>query len=168
MAIRQEKQLGMSLVGLLIAMAIITTSLIYLLGVVNFSFLVVAEKEDFYRAGFLAQEAMEASRSFRDATDWSVDGLGAINLSSPGLFFPYHFVQQGPPLQWIIIPGEETIDGFTRRAYFYEVRRDAAGSIMESGGGVDINTKRIEVVVSWQGRAGEEVVSLQSYFTNWQ
>ena len=163
MAIKSKQQSGMSLSGLLIAMAIITTALIYLLGIINFSFKAFVEKEHFYQAGFMAQEAMEATRSFRDSTNWSSDGLGTVNLLTS-----YHFEQSGSPSAWVLVSGEEVLDRFTRKVIFYEVRRDPDGNIILSGGGVDINSKRAKVIVSWQESGVLESVEFESYFTNWQ
>ena len=79
MAVKRNNQpRGIALVELLIVMAIITTALAYLFGVMNFSLKKSYEQESFAQALWLGQETMEQLRIFRDSTTWQADGLGAV------------------------------------------------------------------------------------------
>lgn len=115
-------------------------------------------------ANFLAQEALEAARNFRDGTNWGTNGLATLTLSSD-----YHPTQTGAPAQWTLAAGAETISGvFTRKIVFREVQRDAADNIVTTGGTVDPDTRKATATVSWTERGRTHQVELQTYFTNWQ
>lgn len=151
------------LAELLVVIAIIVTSLVYLLGIINFSLRVAGEKKRIYRANFIAQAAMEGVRNFRDGTDWDVDGLSILTVSAP-----YHLEATSSPQKWTLSPGESTQAGFTQKIVFYDVQRDGNDNIVESGGTVDPDTKKVVVTVSWIERSKPEQIELTNFLTNWQ
>lgn len=153
----------MMLVELLIVIAIITTSLVYLLGLINFSLRIAGEKKRLYQANFIAQEAMEGVRNFRDGTSWDVDGLGTLAVSTP-----YHVEKTGSPPRWTLSAGEQTTDGFTQRVIFDEVQRDGNDNIVESGGVVDASTTEVTMTISWLERGESRQIELVNFFTNWR
>ncbi len=158
-----KTQKGIALIELLIVMAIITTGLVYLLGIFSFSLRISIEKEKISQANFMAQEIMEGVRNFRDSTDWQTDGLGTLTTLTP-----YHLEKTGPPAGWTLVLEEETTNGFTQSVIFHEVRRDDNKDIVENGGDLDIETKKIIVSVSWTERGKSQQISLTTFLTNWK
>jgi len=154
---------GIILIEVLVAISVITIGLVYLLGTYSFSLKISGSKKEFYRANLIAQECLEGVRNFRDNTNWSEDGLGTFTTSTP-----YHLEKTGPPLEWTLVSGEETIDGFTRRIVFDDVGRDSDGNIMEDGGIFDPDTKKIIANVSWQYKGKPYQIELGNFFTNWK
>ncbi len=148
---------------LLIVIAIIVTSLVYLLGIINFSLRIIGEKKRVYQANFLAKEAMEGVRNFRDGTSWDVDGLGVLTVG-----VSYHIESTSTPEEWDLVLGEAAKDGFTEKIVFYEVQRDGNDDIVESGGAVDSDTKKVIVTISWTQRNKPQQIEVTTYLTNWQ
>lgn len=167
MAINKTQNLkGMSLVEILIVIAVITIGLVYLLGMFSFSLRIAGSEEKLTRANFMAQEAMEGVRNFRDGTTWEENGLGALTVSTP-----YHLEKTGSPPKWTLSPGTRTIDGFEQIIVFNDVRRDLynnkLNNIIENGGTLDSNTKKVTVTISWLERGKSKEVELITFFTNW-
>ncbi len=156
-------QNGIGLIELLIVMAIITTGLVYLLGMSSFSLRISGEKEKISQANFMAQEIMEGVRNFRDGTDWQTDGLGTLSALTP-----YHLEKTGSPAGWALFLGEETTNGFTQSIVFDEVRRNDNDDIVENGGDLDQGSKKITVSVLWTERGKSQQITLISFLTNWK
>jgi len=150
---------GISIIELLIVVAVITTAFATLLGIAGFSLKILNSIKETTQANNLAQEAIEAVRNFRDETEWGVDGLGTLSASTD-----YYPQQTGSPPQWQMTLGEETINIFTRKIVFNNVRRDGNDNIVEAGGTPDNNTKKVTVTVSWK----DEQIQIQTYLTNWR
>lgn len=117
------------------------------------------EKE--IKASYLAQEAMEAVRSFRKEKTWSGPG-GITSLTAVADYYP-----SSASGEWLMVSGQELIDGiFTRRVVFDKVSRDANDDIESVYNIVndDPDTRKVTVEVS---RAGEaKKVILITYITN--
>lgn len=160
MAIKYQ-QSGMSLVGILIAMTIIVTAVIYVFGAMSFALGALADKKQLYQANFLATEKMEAIRSIRDANQWS-SSLGSVAIDTA-----YYLEKSGIPLAWNLLLGEQTLDGFTERIIFNRVFRDANDNITNSGGALDSDTKKITVTMSWVSNKGIKSLELVNILTNW-
>lgn len=154
---------GLSLIEMLVAIAIISSTLISLLGLTSFSLRVISLINQTNQANNIAKEIMEQVRNFRDGTSWSVDGLGTVTPS-----IDYYLQQSGSPPSWQLTQGTETIGIFTRRAVFENVKRDIADDIVVGIGNNDPNTKKVAVLVSWQERGKSHQIELVSYFTNWR
>jgi len=151
---------GISIIEILIVIAIVIIGLTSLLGVATFSLKLSILRKETARANSLAQEAIEAVRSFRDGTDWNTNGLGTLTA---GINYRPERTIDTPP-QWDLIMGQETIDIFTRKIVFSNVQRDANDDIVESGGTNDPDTKKITVTVSWK----DKKIEIVTYLTNWQ
>jgi len=158
---------GASIIEILIVIAIIVIALVTLLGVATFSLSISISIKETARANNLAQETIEAVRNFRDGIAWNnddpqnkYDGLGVVNTG-----VAYHPEKSSDtPSKWQLIQGEETINGFTRKVVFYNVQRDINDNIVELGGTNDLNTKKVTVTVSWEGKK----VEISTYLTNWK
>ncbi len=95
-----------------------------------------AQQQQRLEATTLAREAGEAIRILKEAS-WA-------NVSVNGTYHP-----QVSGSTWSLVPGAETINGFSRVIEITDVRRDANGAIVESGGVLDPSTKHITATVSW-------------------
>ena len=156
-----QRQRGGLLVEIVVIVGIIAGSLVAILGLAT-TFLVISQiVQQTSGATALAQEGLEIVRSFRDGTDWTVDGLDTF---TPGN--PYHPEQSGTPPKWVLASGAEAIGVFTREIQFEEVSRDANSDIASSGT-ADPDTVKAVVNVSWQERERSHEVELSAYFTNW-
>jgi len=165
--LRNEK--GLSIVEILIITAIIGIALTSLLGIATFSLKIATLEREVTQANILAQETMEAVRNFRDETDWNnddsqnqYDGLGVI---ATGVAYHSEKSSDTPP-KWMLIQGEETIDGFTRKVVFEDVSRDGNDDIEQvyNPNNDDPDSKKTTVTVSWKDKKVEVI----TYFTNWK
>jgi hypothetical protein len=104
----------------------------------------------------LLKEAEEAVRVYRDA-DWNafaVDG-------EPQVYHP-----QVSGSTWILTPGEEEINGFTRSITVERAYRDANNQIAETGT-IDPSTKKVTLKVSWGILVSDSIVN-SYYLTRWK
>ena len=154
---------GVSLIEILVAVAIISSTLISLLGLTSFCLRITSVINQTNKANNMAREMMEQVRSFRDVTSWSVDGLGTITSN-----IDYYIQKSGTPATWQLIQGTETVNGFTRKVIFEDVMRNLNDDIVESGGVSDPNTKKVTATISWEERGNSRQIELLSYFTNWK
>jgi len=154
---------GMSLIEILVAVFIISTALSSVLGLTSFSLNAVSFTKQSYEANILAQGLIEQVRSFRDQTEWNINGLETL---INGL--DYYASKTGSPEEWQMIQGTETINGFTKKIVFEEVERDGSANIVENGGIIDPNTKKITATILWQERNKTHQIELITYLTNWK
>ncbi|HCM36674.1 MAG: hypothetical protein A3J30_01175 [Candidatus Wildermuthbacteria bacterium RIFCSPLOWO2_02_FULL_47_9c] len=155
---------GGSLVEIVVIAGIIVGSLAVILGLAAFFLATSQVVQQTSQATALAQEALEIVRNIRDGTEWSVDGLGTFTLGD--LYHPEQL--GGPPPEWTLVAGSETIDEFARQIVFEEVYRDGSDNIYPSGGSLDPDTVKTVAVVSWEERGRTHRVELVAYFTNWR
>lgn len=156
------RQAGGLTVEILVVAAIIALALVGLSSLVSFSLDALHVSGQNIQAGALAQEEMEALRSFRDGAVWA-NGLGSAAV---GTDYYLQKTADNPP-QWQLVQGQETVSNFTRKIIFFEVQRDVIGNIVESYGVVDPETKKASVTVAWSDKNGPHQISLDTYFTNW-
>jgi len=158
---------GISAIEILIAVAIIALTFTSLLGLATFSLKASLLTKENIKAKNIAQETLEAVRNFRDGTDWE-DANGLKNILT-GEDNPYHPEKNGSvPPEWELVAGEEAINGFTRKVFFYNVQRDINDNIVESGGINDDYTKKVKVFVSWQERGRDHQIEIITYLTDWR
>ena len=87
MLTQQKNNKGFSIIEVLIAVSIITIAFINFLGIVSFSLKSASFVKRVNQANFLAQEIIEATRSFRDNTTWDLDGLGVLDVNTD--YYPF-------------------------------------------------------------------------------
>lgn len=152
---------GVLIIEILISITIITIALVSLLSLAVFSLKASTITKQTLRANGLGQEAVEAVRSFRDRTDWDVDGLGTFTGDSN----PYE-LNAFPPYVWELSLGTETIGIFTRKIVFEKVSRSSTDNIEDPYNPVndDPDTRKVIVTVSWE----DKEVEITTYFTNWR
>jgi len=146
-----NKKKGIAVVEILIVIGIIAISISSLLGVAVFSLKLSASIKETTTADALAQEMVEAVRNFRDGTDWDIGGLGVLNTGDA--YYPKKS-EETPPA-WMLVGGEEAINGFVRKVVFERVSRD---------GSDDPDTRKVIATVSWENKK----VEIITYFTNWR
>ena len=154
---------GVTVVELLIMLFIFGIAMSALFALVAFGLQSASIAQQTTRAVFFAQEAIEATKSFRDTTDWDVNGLGTLTLG-----MDYHLELQGATPEWRLVSGAETTDGFIHKVVFNEVQRDGSDNIVSNGGIVDPDTKKAIVTISWQERSRAREFKLTTYLTNWR
>lgn len=154
------KKNAFTIIEILVAIAVIIAAFTAILGFFAFEARIAERGRMRLEAIFLAEEAMEAVRNFRDNTGWSVAGIGTLTAG-----VDYHPVSS--PAGWNITLGDETIGEFTRAIVFNEIYRDVNHNISGSGTN-DENTRKVTVMVSWSDRQGSTDESLVTYITNWR
>lgn len=170
---------GISVVELLVVAVIISVGLVALFNAVTSSLKTSRLMKENDQAKELAQEALEAVRSFRDGTDWDIDGIGNVILYVPGdPYYPCNtnsleiacHTSDDPP-KWVLLPvllpNEGTVGIFTRKVVFSEISRDPTSSNIESIYNPthdDSNTRKVTATVSW----GAGKVEISTYLTNWR
>ena len=161
---------GLSIIEILIAITIIAVALVSILSLATFSLRVAILNKETTLAKNLAEETLEQIRNFRDGIVWDnddpenkYDGLGVV---ATGIAYYPKKSTDAPP-KWQLIQGEETVNGFTRKAVFENVQRDGNDNIVDSGGTPDPDTKKVTVAVSWVEREKTHQVEIVTYLTNW-
>jgi len=149
--------------GMIEILVVVFLVVVGILSVLNFTVSVLKItnlNKQVTQANNLAVEIAEATRTFRDGTDWFVDGLGVLNIDTA---YRIQKTTDDPP-QWQFVSGQETIDGFTRQIVLGRVFRDpVTGNIAETGI-EDQKTKKATITVSWDDKS----VVLITYLSNWQ
>lgn len=114
-----------------------------------------AQQDQRLQAVSLIKEAQEATRIAREK-DW-------VAISTNGT---YHPATQSAT--WALVPGQETINGFTRKVVITDALRDSSGKIATISGAIDPSTKLITTTVSWGSPIASSVQSTQffSRFSN--
>ncbi len=164
--IKREKNKGFILLDILIAVVIINVAFIALLETGVMLLNLSSSISNITQADFLIKEEIEATRSFRDGTNWSVNGLGMVNRGSNN---PYHVFldASSTPNKWNLISGAETSGIFTKSIVFDNVSRDPSTNNIESNYNQlhnDPNTVKITATLTWLNKTSQVV----AYLTNWQ
>lgn len=103
----------------------------------------------------LADEGMEAAESIR-ARAWNELTYGTHGLDESLGY-------------WAFSGTEDDLDPYTRTTTVSEVYRDAGGDIVEVGGSLDPQTKKVTVSVTWTFAPGrDQDITLEKYFTLWE
>jgi hypothetical protein len=110
------------------------------------------------QAAYLAEEGLEVMRLLRDES-WSTN----IASHSSGVDFYIHH----DGIAWSATSTNILIgDLFERRIVLSDVRRDSSQRIVESGGNIDPNIKKVTVTLAWNSRGATTTRSLSTYLTN--
>lgn len=169
MFVKDKLQAGASMIEVLIVIAITGVALVGLIKVMQHSLRVSRLAREKAQASAIAQQTIEATRNYRDGTDWyETDpvGLGEVTTGES-----YYLTQtDDSPLRWKLKQGEQTTDGFTRKVVFKKVSRDSNDSIESTydSDSNDPDTRKVIVTVSWTHQDEQRQVELVTYLTNWQ
>lgn len=71
--------------------------------------------------------------------------------------------------EWVFSGNDNTFDKYVRSIAISEVYRDVDGAIVESGGNLDTETRKISVTVTWDFTSSRSnSVVLDTYVTQWK
>ena len=143
-------------VEILVAVAIITVSILAAMAVAQKSIYISRQAFHTTQAAFLLEEGAEAVRIFRDNT-W-------INISSltPGANYYPIFSSN----TWTSSSTANTVGIFTRTVSIASVKRDNITKDISSAGTDDPGTKLVTITVSWPEGGVAITKTLQFYIIN--
>ena len=151
-------QKGVSLVEVIVAAAIIVIVVLGLFSGYIMYFRVGVEVVGRVQAILLAEEAIEAVKFLRDDS-WDV------NIEPLTLNQPYYLVATSST--WKATTTPSILFGkFTRSMRLYSVNRDSNGSIVTSGGTLDLGTKKVVVTIWWSTSSGSTTRTLSTYISD--
>jgi len=124
-------------------------------GVVIQAFSSIRLGEEETKATFLASEGLEAVRAIQERDFWDlVAGTHDLDNSTG---------------KWELSGTQNTFGKYTRKIVISNIYRDGNGNIVTSGGILDLYTKRVEAVVTWDFTpTRHNTVRLPTYFTYWE
>lgn len=148
---------GFGLIEIVISITLISVALFAFATTSRIAFRAVNEASDRQRAGFLAEEGIEALKTIRD-DDWTNISLLTLNQS-------YHLVFLGGV--WNATTTVQLIDGlFTRTFTLSEVFRDPANDNIASSGESDSDTRKVKIEIDWQTYNATRTTEAITYITN--
>lgn len=149
------KSKGFSLVELVIAVAVFMIYAGSLAVSATGSHLTRLENSRMAKANLFFEEGWEAVKSIRN-NNWS-----DITNGDHGLIFSDN--------SWNFSGTSDVFGGMTRTITVSDVRRDAIGNIVYSGGDIDPDTKSVTVEVIWDPLPSKNIsIHVQSYLTNYK
>lgn len=151
----RNNQSGLSLVELLIAMALFVIVASGITFVVIDAMLATQHGKDYGVANYLNQEALEASASIRNR-GWKNLTIGTHGFDNTSSY-------------WDFAGTSNTIGQYSRRLIVDTVNRDENDDIVDIGGTLDPDTKKLTIQTTWPitpTRSGS--TSFETYLTNWR
>ena len=144
MSFQKISQTGFSLVEILIAAAVIATTLVSVVGISSQSISVSRQSLNTYTATTLLEEGAEVVRTVRDMAWSNISGL------TVGANY-YPLLTNAAPYSWSLstLPSASVVGIFTRSVVISDVYRNGSDDIVSSGGTLDPNTKLVVVKVTW-------------------
>jgi len=153
---------GFTIVEILVVMFVIVSTFAAILGFFSLDIRVSERNRMRLQALSLAEEAIEAVRSFGNVNSWQ-NGIGGLAIGAE-----YHPIVIGSI--WNIVSESENINNFNRKIIISPVSRDNEDNIENTYNPAnnDPNTRKISVIVSWADRIGLASESIGAYLTNWK
>jgi len=152
---KHKNQQGQSLIELLVAMAVFVLVVSSIMFLTLDAHLATRQGAERTQATFLVQEGVEATYSIKNR-GWKYLTIGSHGLDESGNL-------------WEFSGAENLIDKYTRQVTVEEAYRDVNGDIVDSGGSVDLDTKKITSRVNWDFSPNRPLeVAVTSYLTNWR
>ncbi len=149
-------QKGFSLIELLLAGAIFSVSAWGMAEVLMSALTTDRLSEETAIASLYAEEGIEAVRSIRAGSFDALVETGSSGVAVSGD-------------HWEFAGSEDTYGKYRRVIGVAEVRRDASGNIVESGGDADPDTRKVTATVTWNVTSSrEDSVVLETYLTRWK
>lgn len=114
------------------------------------------ENEKNLAANTVLTESWEAVRAIRN-NDWNNVTNGTHGLRNLGGY-------------WEFSGGSDSLQsGFTRTIIVSDIQRDASGDLVDSGGTVDLDSKKVVIQISWQPSEGQNrSIDAESIVTNYK
>ncbi|MBP6974497.1 MAG: hypothetical protein KBB54_00970 [Candidatus Pacebacteria bacterium] len=157
------KNRGVSIVEVLIASAIIMTSVVAIMGVYSGLTSMAIRNTAKVQAGMLLDEGAEALRFMRDVS-WASNINPLVNGTTYTLYWDYSVANYG----WKATTTRDLIDDqFDRTFVLSAVNRDATSyDIVNTGGTLDTGTRKATVTVSWYDGVATTSKSIIMYLYN--
>lgn len=156
--IHHSRQQGFGLIEIIVAIGIMSIAFFGLTQTGLISVRLLRGEKERLQATFLAEEALEATRSVRDAS-WAT----IASFTNGTSYYPV--IANGVWTLSAVSPG--MVDGaFTRSITFAPVYRDAQDRIAAVGT-LDPDTKKVTALVSWTDRSPQQI-TLVTYLANFQ
>ena len=131
---------GFSIIEIIIASAIISTTVISIIVAINFFLKLSFTNSKEVGAVLLLEETAEAVQLIRDK--------GWINISNTNPGTKYHIYWSTSDYFTTTTP-QLINDIYTRTVQFENVNRDSNDDIVSSGGNDDSNTRKVLIEISW-------------------
>lgn len=148
-------QLGLSIIEIILAMAILIIIASSGVTVILHSLAMNRLSAEQSQASFIALEGMEAVRSIRNFNFTNLTA-GTYGVDASGD-------------TWVLSGSADTLDDYTRTMRIQDVYRDLSGNIVDSGGSLDPDTKKITSHVSWSFSLNRNNnLNFINYLTNWK
>lgn len=144
---------GFLTVEVLVAISIITISILASMAVAQKSIYVSRQSLHFSQANFLLEEGAEAVRILRDNA-WT-------NISTLTLGANYYPLFSNGT--WSLSATPSTVGSFTRKMTISSVKRDDTSKDISDTGTVDTGTKLVTITVSWS-ESGTTVTKTLSFY----
>ncbi len=166
---KNKKNLGFTLIEVLVACSIISLSMFALMQTAENGIRLSNEALNKSQASLLLEEGAESVKSIRN-NSW-------VTIANLSLNTPYHLFFNTTTKVWVLdtsttnlsesIPSYP-IDGvFNRTVTFYAIGRDAtSGDIVVEGGNADLGTKKVTITVTWNSKKVVNSKSLSFYISN--
>jgi type II secretory pathway pseudopilin PulG len=144
-----------SILEIVLAMGLFAIIVGGAVSVVTRAFSSIRLGEEETKATFLAVEGIEAVRAIQERDFWAlVPGTYGLSNSSG---------------YWEFFGAQDESEKYTREVVISDVYRDGSGNVIESGGTLDLYTKRVTAVVTWYfSPTRQNTISLPTYFTYWE
>lgn len=154
----KQMKKGSSLIEIIVGLAIISTALLLLGNIAQYSMRLVETSTMRLQATFLLSEGAEAIKTIRDL-GWTAN-INPLPLNTDRYL-------EFNANQWKATTTPETIDNvFSRKFTIASVQRNSSDDIVASGGTADPNTKKITITVSWNQGNRPFSESISTYITN--
>lgn len=140
----------------MVAASIIATVLMLLLGSISNSVEASQRSLERTQASYLLEEGAEAVRSIRD-TSWAT--IAALTNGTT-----YYLSWSGTA--WSLTTTPSTVDAFTRTVVLSAVSRDSTDDIVESGGTLDTDTRKVVITTTWSAQSASRSENVSLYLTN--
>ena len=144
---------GFLTVEVLIAISIVTISILASMTVAQKSIYVSRQSLHFSQANFLLEEGAEAVRILRDNA-WT--NISSLTLET----YYYPLFSNGT---WSLSTTPNTVGIFTRKMTISSVKRDDTSKDISDTGTVDTGTKLVTITVSWS-ESGTTVTKTLSFY----
>ncbi len=150
----KTKGAGFTLVELVVAVAIFAILIGGMATLITGSHLSALENAKRVKAGAMLSETWEALHAIRNGD------FTQITNGTHGLSFSNGY--------WEFYSDSDERDNITRRVTVTDVRRDGNSDIVESGGDVDSDSKKILIEISWSPYTGQnQSISVNTYLHNY-
>ena len=156
------QQQGISIIGLLLAIAIFAFSSSMIVALIMGSLAAVLKSENQLKGQFIARQAYEGVRNIRDIA-WNDLEYDQSAIAQDDLL-GWHFLGEGTT---------ELIEEYTRIITFEDVCRSTTHNIVNCPGEyADVNAKKVNIEVSWpvamHQLAATTSAEYTTYLTNWE